>query len=221
MNGRAREPVHSLARRALRHPGRALRLVLALLRGHWYRIYYPCRGIRFRVGRGFKAFGRLKLKGPGVVIFGDGIEVWDVVTPWTHSPGARIMVGNGTRMAGARMGCVREIRIGRDCIIADARIMDTDFHSTRADRRSSVAPIRVAPVEIGDNVWISSSSALLPGTRIGENSVVGFGAICVRDYPSNVVIMGNPARAVSPIPALPGGAPVEEARPVRAIAALR
>lgn len=221
MSSSVRQPVFSLARRALRHPGRALRLVLALLRGHWYRLYYPCRGIRFRVGRGFKAFGRLKLRGPGVVIFGNDIEIWDEVTPWTHSPTARIVVGDNTRMAGTRMGSVCEIRIGRDCIVADARIMDTDFHSTRADRRSAAAPVREVPVKIGDNVWISSGAALLPGTRIGENSVVGFGAVCVRDYPADVVIMGNPARVVSPIPAAPGAVPVEDVPPMRAVVAWR
>lgn len=211
------ESIFELARRALSHPGRAIALVMALARGHWYRIYYRMRGHRFRVGRGFKVFGRLKLKGPGRVVFGDGIEIWGVVTPWTHSPHARIDVGDNTRMAGTRIGAADLIRIGRDCIVADARIMDTDFHSTRPDRRSAAAPIRVAPVEIADNVWISAGSAILPGSRIGENSVVGFGAVCVRDYPADTIIMGNPARVVAPVPAVPVEEPEEEVEPMDAV----
>lgn len=200
-------PLSDLVRRALSDPYRAVLVALALLRGRWYRFYYPLRGIRFRAGRRFKVFGRLRLKGPGVVIFGDDVVIWGRVTPWTHSPSARIVVGDNTHMAGARFGCVSEISIGRDSIVADARIMDTDFHSTRTDRRwSADAPVRVARVEVGDNVWVSAGAALLPGTRIGKNSVVGFGAVCVREYPADVVIMGNPARVVSPILSPPGEA---------------
>jgi maltose O-acetyltransferase len=79
--------------------------------------------------------------------------------------------------------------------------MDTDFHSIRADRRSASAPVRVAPVEVGPNVWVAAAAALLPGTIIGENSVVGCAAVCMRDYPANKVIIGNPAKVAMPVPA--------------------
>ena len=74
--------------------------------------------------------------------------------------------------------------------------MDTDFHSVRADRHSAAAPIRVAPVILEDNVWVAAQVGILPGTRIGQNSVVGFGAVCAGVFPDNVVIAGNPAKIV-------------------------
>jgi acetyltransferase-like isoleucine patch superfamily enzyme len=58
----------------------------------------------------------------------------------------------------------------------------------------------VAAVHIGENVWISDRAGILPGTRIGENSVVSFGALCGREYPANVIIVGNPAKVAAPIP---------------------
>ena len=37
---------------------------------------------------------------------------------------------------------------------------------------------------------------MLPGVTIGENTVVGAGAVVTRDLPANVVAVGNPARVV-------------------------
>lgn len=197
-------------KQALSNPARALRVGLALLKGRWYKLYYPLRGIRFRAGRNLKVYGSLSIRGPGEVIFGDNVTVFKAATPWTVSPQARITVGDNTMMSGPRFGCVQEIRIGRDCILAEIRLTDSDFHSTRADRRSDGAPVRVAPVIVEDNVWVGELAALLAGTTIGRNSVVSFGAICMRQYPENVIIMGNPAKVVAPIPALPTEAAAKE-----------
>ncbi len=74
--------------------------------------------------------------------------------------------------------------------------MDTDFHSVGVDRHDPTAPIRVAPVILEDNVWVAAQAGILPGTSIGANSVVGFGAVCAGVYPGNFVIAGNPAKVI-------------------------
>lgn len=190
----------SVVRRALREPGRALVVGTALLRGWWYKVTYPVRGIRFSAGRNFRVSGRLIVRGPGRVRFGDNVRVGMTVTPWTHTPDAIIDVGDDVFLNGTRFGCARSIRIGTRCILADASIMDTDFHSTRADRHDPAAPVRVAPVEIDENVWVAASTGILAGTRIGRNSVVGFGAVLNGTFPENVIIAGNPASIIKPIP---------------------
>lgn len=183
-------------------------MAASLLRGHWYKRYYPLCGIRFTAGRNFRVDGRLTVRGPGRVVFGDNVRIGMHVTPWTHAPEAIISVGDRTFLNGTRMGCRQEITIGEDSIVAEAHLMDTDFHSTRKDRHSADAPVRVAPVRLGRNVWIAAAAGVLPGTSIGENSVVGFGAVCAGEYPSDSLIAGNPARTIKPIPALPEtGAP--------------
>ena len=40
---------------------------------------------------------------------------------------------------------------------------------------------------------------LCPGVTIGENSVVGAGAVVTKDVPDNVVVGGNPARIIRKI----------------------
>lgn len=39
----------------------------------------------------------------------------------------------------------------------------------------------------------------MPGVSIGDNSVIGAGAIVTKDIPSNVVVVGNPCRILREI----------------------
>jgi acetyltransferase-like isoleucine patch superfamily enzyme len=185
----------------LRSPRRAWSVGWEYLRGWWYKLSYPARGIRFSAGRRFRVSGRLIVRGPGTVRFGDNVRVGMTVTPWTHALEAAIDVGDDVYLNGTRFGCARSIRVGARCILADASIMDTDFHSTRADRHNPDAPVRVAPVILGENVWIAANVGILAGSCIGENSVVGFGSV-VRGgtFPADVIIAGNPAKVEKPIP---------------------
>lgn len=199
-SGGASSSMFTLLSKGLRSPGRAIAVSWLLARGWWYKMWYPLRGIRFRAGRNFRVAGKLTVRGPGLVVMGDNVRVDGHVTPWTYSPEAVITIGSDSYVNGTRFGCQREITIGARAILADARILDTDFHSTCADRHDPAAPIRVAPVRIEENVWIAASAGILPGTVIGANSVVGFGAVCVGTYPADTIIAGNPARAIRPIP---------------------
>jgi maltose O-acetyltransferase len=52
------------------------------------------------------------------------------------------------------------------------------------------------PIAIGDNVWLSGAAIVLPGVTIGDNTVVGAGAVVTKDLPADVVAVGNPARVV-------------------------
>ena len=192
-----------ILRKIRRSPVRALVEAIALLRGHWCKVWYPMRGFRFTAGRNLRVYGRLHLKGPGTVELGDDVLVIGHARPWTHSPEAHLRIGNRVSMGDTDIGCAKEIVIGDQCRLARCYIMDTDFHSTRADREMPGAPVRVAPVFLGENVWVGHFAGVLPGSRIGRNSVVAFGAVCMREYPADVILMGNPAKVASPIPPTP------------------
>ena len=50
------------------------------------------------------------------------------------------------------------------------------------------------PVSIGANVWIGGGAIILPGVRIGDDALVGAGAVVTRDVPPGATVVGNPAR---------------------------
>ncbi len=49
---------------------------------------------------------------------------------------------------------------------------------------------------IKDRVSIGSSSTIMGGVTIGENSIIGAGAVVTKDVPSNVVVAGVPAKII-------------------------
>lgn len=55
------------------------------------------------------------------------------------------------------------------------------------------------PIKVGNNVFIGIHSIILPGVTIGDNVVIGAGAVVSRDLPSNGVYGGVPARLINPI----------------------
>lgn len=50
---------------------------------------------------------------------------------------------------------------------------------------------------------VGANATLLPGVTIGENSLVGAGAVVTKDVPPNKVAAGNPARIINTISSLP------------------
>jgi acetyltransferase-like isoleucine patch superfamily enzyme len=192
----------SLAETALavaRAPRKTLAVLVAIAKGRWCRVSCRLRGVRFEAGRNLRVYGRLSIKGPGRVRFGHNVVVQMRVTPWTYHTAAVIEVGDDTFLNGTQFGCFCNIVVGPRSILARASIMDTNFHSTAIDRHNPAAPVKVAPVRIGANVWIAAEAGILPGTIIGDNSVVGFGAVCSGEYPANVLIAAAPAGVVRPL----------------------
>lgn len=143
--------------------------------------------------------GHLKISGPGKVIIGDNVSIDGIghpVTPFTHYKDAVISIGSNSFVNGTRFGCQTRITVGEYAILADARILDTDFHSIYPDRWSPDAVVESSPVVIGKNVWIGAAAIVLKGVNIGYNSVVGFGSVVTKDIPANCVVAGNPAKIV-------------------------
>lgn len=94
---------------------------------------------------------------------------------------------------------VAPITIGDDVQIGPNVQLLTPTHPLAAGpRRDKLEAAK--PITIGNNVWLGGGVIVLPGVSIGENTVVGAGAVVTRDLPANVVAVGNPARVVRDLP---------------------
>lgn len=57
----------------------------------------------------------------------------------------------------------------------------------------------IAPITIGNNVFVGVNSIILPGVSIGDNCIVGAGSIVSRSIDSGMVVAGGPARPIGTI----------------------
>lgn len=114
--------------------------------------------------------------------------------------GKRVLIGmNCTFVDNAR------IEIGDEAMIAGDVQICTATHSTDPAERlhpcgGSWYTTLVAPVKVGARAWIGAKAVICPGVTIGENAVVGAGAVVVRDVPPNAVAAGVPARVIRRLP---------------------
>ena len=121
----------------------------------------------------------------------------------TLNAGASITIGAHTGISGGAFIAAQQISIGTEVLIgANVTIIDTDFHPISATNRrhsNDSSKIGVAPIIIGDNVFIGASAIILKGTSIGSNSVVGAGSVVSGRFPENTILAGNPAKAIGQV----------------------
>ena len=55
---------------------------------------------------------------------------------------------------------------------------------------------RIGRIIIESDCFLGDSTLVLPGVRIGPNSIVGAGSVVSKDIPPNSVAVGNPAKVI-------------------------
>lgn len=108
------------------------------------------------------------------------------------------------------------VRVGRDCCIYDCHFGSEPFLITLGDHvevttgvqfvthdggvwlfRQEFPDIDVfAPIRVGNNVFIGAYAVILPGAVIGDNCVIGAGAVVAGEIPPNSVAAGVPAKVI-------------------------
>ncbi len=55
---------------------------------------------------------------------------------------------------------------------------------------------KVIPTFVRKGASIGSSATILAGVTIGENAIIGAGAVVTKDVPSSTIVAGNPAKVL-------------------------
>ncbi|MEV0804904.1 sugar O-acetyltransferase [Micromonospora sp. NPDC050200] len=122
-----------------------------------------------------------------------GAEV-DIRPPLHVDYGSHIHVGARTFINyGLTALDVAQILIGEDVLMGPNVQLLTPTHPIDPEPRRAKWEAAL-PITIGNNVWIGGMAVICPGVTIGDNSVIGAGAVVTKDVPADVVAVGNPAR---------------------------
>lgn len=85
------------------------------------------------------------------------------------------------------------VTIGDGTMVSALCSITSSTHPKAASPRHA-APLVERPVIIGRNVWLGTGAIILPGVTVGDDAIVGAGAVVTRDVPPGGVVVGNPAR---------------------------
>lgn len=77
---------------------------------------------------------------------------------------------------------------------------DTYPRATTAEGRiQAEADWKVLPTRVRRRASIGSNATILPGITIGENAMIGAGAVVTSDVPDHAIVVGIPARVVGDV----------------------
>lgn len=80
-----------------------------------------------------------------------------------------------------------DVKIGKNCTI---------FQNVTIGTNKALLNTNPQVPTIGDNVTIYANSVIAGGITVGNNSIIGAGAIVLKDVPENSTVVGNPARVI-------------------------
>jgi acetyltransferase-like isoleucine patch superfamily enzyme len=160
-----------------------------------FRARYPKIGVKLRMEK------LPYVTGEGEIIIGNNVNISGRIgvafnDRQDNIPG--LVIGDDVFMGHFSSFAVAEkIEIGDNCHISSGvKIFDNDGHPLNPSERKEGFPVtkeRIKPVKLCNNVWVGANAIILKGVTIGENSIVGAGAVVTGDLPPNCIAAGNPA----------------------------
>lgn len=93
---------------------------------------------------------------------------------------------------------VCQVRIGDNVMFGPRVCVYTAGHPLDAETRNTQLEFGT-PVTMGNSVWVGGNTIILPGVTIGDNTVIGSGAVVTKSIPANVLAVGNPCQILRSI----------------------
>lgn len=127
----------------------------------------------------------LDFQGNVSIGYGSDIEVF---------PNAALSFGAGSKTnIGATIICGERIEIGKDTMLG-RHITIRDNNGSHYMNRQGYKNTR--PVIIGDKVWLTEQSTVMPGVKIGDGAIIGALSLVIRNVPAHCLASGHPAEVI-------------------------
>lgn len=125
-------------------------------------------------------------------LFGEIGEGSRVMSPTTVVRGRNVMIGkNVVVMNNSLFMSAGGITIEDDVLIA----ANSQIISNNHDPEDHPV-LTCKPVVLKRNCWIGAGVTILPGVTVGENAIVGAGAVVTKDVEANTLVGGIPAKLI-------------------------
>lgn len=194
-----------LIKKIISNPLYYLSIILSLLRGSFYILYFYLFNRKVKIKFPFLVSSRVIIKGPGYVDIGARCIVLENVfkglTIITYSKSSRVEIGNKCMLAGLTIRCTGRVLIGNNVMTAVSLVQNAFFaHNDEARTKQHVNTLEPLPITIGSNAWLGGHCIVLGGTNIGDDSVVSAYTVCSNETINGYsLITGNPTRKPLPI----------------------
>jgi len=146
------------------------------------------------------------------VIMGKGVTIFSFVNAYECS------IDDGSKI-GAFVEIQKGVVIGKNCKISSHSFLCEGVHiednvfighgvmftndlfprATKDGKSQTKDDWKVIETNVKKGASIGSNATILCGITIGENALVGAGAVVTRDVLANTIVAGNPARVIKTI----------------------
>lgn len=86
------------------------------------------------------------------------------------------------------------VHIGKSCMIASGTTILSHDHCKRIG--PNIVDCFLMDTYVGNNCFLAVNCTILPGVHIGDECVVGAGAVVTKDVPPHSIVAGNPAKII-------------------------
>ena len=125
-----------------------------------------------------------------------GTEYFSLARTFRTVWGGRIYCADNVNInAECMLVASSDITIGKNSTLAYSTILTTNANpNSPSNELCKIYPPIHKEIRIGDNVWIGAGVIVLPGCRIGNNSVIAAGSVVCSDILDNCMAAGAPAK---------------------------